>query len=110
MLNRLGRGLIFIAGSVVGGLALAFLIVAVRPDLIRGRSGAGSAAVAIAAPDTAAVAQVSYAAAVQRGAPSVVNVYAARLVTERVARKPAAEAAARQLVIENGGSSQALCW
>jgi serine protease DegS len=85
MLNRLGRGLIFIAGSVVGGLALAFLIVAVRPDLIRGRSGAGSAAVAIAAPDTAAVAQVSYAAAVQRGAPSVVNVYAARLVTERVA-------------------------
>ena len=85
MLNRLGRGLIFIAGSVVGGLALAFLIVAVQPDLIRGRSGAGSAAVAIAAPDTAAVAQVSYAAAVQRGAPSVVNVYAARLVTERVA-------------------------
>ena len=28
MLNRLGRGVIFIAGSVVGGLALAFLIVA----------------------------------------------------------------------------------
>ena len=84
MLNRLGRGLIFIAGSVVGGLALAFLIVAVRPDLIRG-SGGGSAAPALAAPDPAAVAQVSYAAAVQRGAPSVVNVYAARLVTERVA-------------------------
>jgi hypothetical protein len=35
MLNRLGRGLIFVAGSVVGGLALAFLIVAMRPDLIR---------------------------------------------------------------------------
>ena len=35
MLNRLGRGLIFVAGSVVGGLALAFLIVALRPDLIR---------------------------------------------------------------------------
>jgi tetratricopeptide (TPR) repeat protein len=30
------------------------------------------------------------------------------LVTERVARKPAAEAAARQLVIENGGSADAL--
>jgi serine protease DegS len=84
MLNRLGRGLIFIAGSVVGGLALAFLIVAVRPDLIRSH-GVGSAAPAMAAPDTAAVAQVSYAAAVQRGAPSVVNVYAARVVTERVA-------------------------
>ena len=39
MLNRLGRGLIFVAGSVVGGLALAFLIVAARPDLIRASSG-----------------------------------------------------------------------
>jgi hypothetical protein len=38
MLNRLGRGLIFIVGSVVGGLALAFLIVAARPDLIRRES------------------------------------------------------------------------
>jgi serine peptidase DegS len=85
MLNRLGRGLTFIAGSVVGGLALAFLIVAARPDLIRRGAGAGGALPAMAAPDTAAVAQVSYAAAVQRGAPSVVNVYAARLVTERVA-------------------------
>ena len=85
MLNRLGRGLIFIAGSVVGGLALAFLIVAVRPDLIRGGSAGGGAPPALAAPAVAAVAQVSYAAAVQRGAPSVVNVYAARLVTERVA-------------------------
>jgi serine peptidase DegS len=85
MLNRLGRGLIFIAGSVVGGLALAFLIVAVRPDLIRGGGAAGTAVPAAAVPDAAALAQVSYAAAVQRGAPSVVNVYAARLVTERVA-------------------------
>ena len=32
------------------------------------------------------------------------------LVTERVARKPAAEAPARQLVIENGGSADALRW
>ncbi len=32
------------------------------------------------------------------------------LVTERVARKPAAQAAARQLVIENGGSADALRW
>ena len=32
------------------------------------------------------------------------------LVTERVARKPAAEASARQLVIENGGSADALRW
>jgi tetratricopeptide (TPR) repeat protein len=32
------------------------------------------------------------------------------LVTERVARKPAAEASARQLVIANGGSTDALRW
>jgi serine peptidase DegS len=86
MLNRLGRGLIFVAGSVVGGLALAFLIIAARPDLIR-RSGAaaGAAAPQSVMPAAAATAQVSYAAAVQRAYPSVVNVYAARLVTERLA-------------------------
>ena len=85
MLNRLGRGLIFISGSVVGGLALAFLIVAARPELIRGTSGGPTPAPAAAQPVQPPPSQVSYAAAVQRGAPSVVNVYAARLVTERVA-------------------------
>ncbi|HEY3784499.1 MAG TPA: trypsin-like peptidase domain-containing protein [Steroidobacteraceae bacterium] len=86
MLERLGRGLTFVAGSVVGGLALAFLIVAARPDLIR-RSGAkapvtvlSGRAVSMPAPE-----RVTYSAAVQRAAPSVVNVYTARLVTERVA-------------------------
>ena len=32
------------------------------------------------------------------------------LVTERAARKPTAEAAARQLIAENGGSPDALRW
>ena len=87
MLNRLGRGLIFVAGSVVGGLALAFLIVAMRPDLIREAPGAAPVAAAPAVPVTSATApaRVTYAAAVQRAAPAVVNVYTARLVTERVA-------------------------
>ena len=85
MLSRLGRGLIFIAGSVVGGLALAFLIVAARPELIRGASGLPSPVLPVPQAAPLAPAQVTYAAAVQRGAPSVVNVYAARLVTERVA-------------------------
>ena len=85
MLNRLGRGLVFIAGSVVGGLALAFLIVAVRPELIRGANRpAGAASPATALSETGG-ARISYAAAVQRAAPAVVNVYASRLVTERVA-------------------------
>lgn len=85
MLNRLGRGLIFIAGSVVGGLALAFLIVAARPELIRGASGLPVPVLPVPPATPLAPAAVTYAAAVQRGAPSVVNVYAARVVTERVA-------------------------
>ena len=86
MLNRLGRGLVFIAGSVVGGLALAFLIVAARPDLIRDAGGPAHAMLPAApASESGAAARISYATAVQRAAPAVVNVYASRLVTERVA-------------------------
>jgi serine protease DegS len=78
------RGLIFLTGSVVGGLALAFILIIVRPDLIR--RGGGPVPMSILAaprPTEPAPARVTYAAAVQRAAPSVVNVYTARLVTER---------------------------
>jgi serine protease DegS len=99
MLEHLGRGLTFVAGSVVGGLALAFLIVAARPELIRGRTApppaiaATPAAPVAAAPAPAAPtapasapppARASYADAVQRAAPAVVNVYTDRLITERL--------------------------
>jgi serine peptidase DegS len=95
MLEHLGRGLAFVAGSVVGGLALAFLIVAMRPDLIRGRGTPPEAPAAAAAPapppaepasapPAASPARISYADAVQRAAPAVVNVYTDRVVTERV--------------------------
>jgi serine protease DegS len=87
MLERLGRGLTFVAGSVVGGLALAFLIVALRPDLIRSPS---RPAAVVAPPPAVHLAEGSpevstYAAAVDRAAPAVVNVYTDRLVTERLA-------------------------
>jgi serine peptidase DegS len=79
-----GRGVAFVVGSVVGGLALAFLIVALRPDLIR--------APAAAAPPPAAAPRMSlqspaltYADAVQRAAPAVVNIYTRSVVRERVA-------------------------
>jgi serine peptidase DegS len=86
MLERLGRGLTFVAGSVVGGLALAFLIVALRPDLIRAPAGPIAAAPPPAAPRVAAAPELaSYSAAVDRAAPAVVNVYTDRLVTERLA-------------------------
>ncbi len=85
MLKRLGSALIFVAGSVVGGLALAFLIVALRPDLIHGPGRSPGAAVPAADRVLPPPDRASYAAAVQRAAPAVVNIYTARLVTERVA-------------------------
>jgi serine peptidase DegS len=93
MLERLSRGLTFIAGSVVGGLALAFVIVALRPDLIRGNAGsevppASIPAPAVSAPAARGPERLTYASAVQRAAPAVVNIYTARLVTERIDPSP----------------------
>ena len=89
MLRRLGSALVFVAGSVVGGLALAFLIVAMRPELIRGATRVAQPppprAPATAPASASASVRETYAEAVQRAAPAVVNVYTARLVTERVA-------------------------
>jgi S1-C subfamily serine protease len=93
MLRRLGGALVFVAGSVVGGLALAFLVVALRPELIRGTPLAPTPIAAlppVPAPSSApSVAEgsprVTYADAVQRAAPAVVNVYTSRRVRERVA-------------------------
>jgi serine peptidase DegS len=87
MLRRLGSALVFVAGSVVGGLALAFLAVALRPELLRGAARAPAPAVAPlpAPPAIPSGLRTTYADAVERAAPAVVNIYTARLVTERVA-------------------------
>ncbi len=127
-MNRAQNGLVFLAGSVVGGLALAFLIVVFRPSLLNGiapTQGSATAATGVAgpgiaaaepsvaviegssvsgiaegaraatlgsasgsatAPAPAAPVVASYAPAVQRAAPAVVNIYTARVVTERVPR------------------------
>jgi len=89
-INRLGAGLLFAAGSIVSGLALAFIIVFFRPDLIRQPNFTQGPTPLLpnsapAMPAETAPARVTYAGAVQRAAPAVVNVYTARLVTERVA-------------------------
>jgi serine peptidase DegS len=112
---RLGRGAIFLAGAIVGGLALAFLAVVFRPELLRGPSptappgaaravaastqAAGTASPAAAAEPALApaarygvvpegsggeAAMHSFATAVRRAGPAVVNIYTARVVTERV--------------------------
>src|SRR6185437_10309014 len=96
MLERLSRGLTFIAGSVVGGLALAFVIVALRPDLIRGNAGSRMEPSSVPQPISSAPARggperVTYAAAVQRAAPAVVNIYTGREVVERVDPSPFGE-------------------
>lgn len=59
--------LVFVLQAVVVGLAVAFLVVLVRPDLMPGSSDEGPA---------------SYADAVARSAASVANIYTKRLVQE----------------------------
>ncbi len=105
-LRKLGLGVVFLTGAIIGGLALAFLLVVFRPALLlqpapakthvtatpqdTPRLPAASAALpAGAGPGADAalangVATRSFAAAVRRAAPAVVNIYTARVVTERV--------------------------
>ena len=63
----LKSALVFVLQSIVVGLAVAFLVVLVRPDLMPGVESGGPA---------------SYADAVARSAPSVANIYTKRLVQE----------------------------
>jgi Do/DeqQ family serine protease len=109
---RLGRGAVFLAGTVVGGLALAFVAVLLRPQLLGGSPAAPAQAAATSrpaapapvaprggAPGETGAATVagtastvrsgatefhSFAQAVRHAAPAVVNIYTARVVTERV--------------------------
>jgi serine protease DegS len=132
-LHRLGRAAVFLAGSIIGGLALAFIIVFVRPQLLQRpavapaattvtessaaaepthetsgvampasstpatTSGAFSApagepsASAAVAGGSPGMAVESYAAAVRRAAPAVVNISTARLVTEQIGPSPMAQ-------------------
>jgi serine protease DegS len=91
------RILTFTAASAVVGLAAAFVAVMVRPELIARRAPPAAVptetvtAPPPAAQTVAAAPQVepprptnSYAEAVERAAPAVVNIYTARLVTERI--------------------------
>jgi serine protease DegS len=91
----------FVILSAVVGLAAAFIVVMIRPELVARRitpprpetpapsahqsEPAVSAPAATAAPAAATPHPLnSYADAVERAAPAVVNIYTARLVTERV--------------------------
>ena len=94
------RLLTFISASAIVGLAAAFIAVVVRPELIGRRAPAREPATLpapVPSPAPAATPVVltppqqstppppnSYAEAVERAAPAVVNIYTARLVTERI--------------------------
>src|SRR5580658_902003 len=102
-MRRIGRVLMFIAASVVSGLALAFVIVAWRPQLVRvtppasrqaaqtlSSAAPASGSSAAAGSDTVASAHErpavlfpghdawSYSDAVQRAGPAVVKIYTSR--------------------------------
>ena len=104
-LRKLGQGLVFLAGATVGGLALAFLVVFFKPELLvrtpppariaTPPSAAAPDAAPIATPaslassdalkpDEVGIALHSFAGAVHRAAPAVVNIYTLRVVTEQV--------------------------
>ncbi len=91
------RTITFVSVSAIVGLAAAFVAILVRPDLIARRVAPPSAPIQTPAPAPVATAPVvqtpasepprqltSYAEAVERAAPSVVNIYTARLVTEPI--------------------------
>jgi serine protease DegS len=123
LLHRMGRALTFLAGSIVGGLALAFVIVFMHPQLLlrppapvaapataasRGAPSHSEAAAppshtpaaapavpaepASPAPVTGDVTPLpinasatgSFAVAVRRASPAVVNISTQRLVTEQI--------------------------
>lgn len=77
--------LAFLLRFTVVGLALAFVVLLIRPDLIRPRTvqanGQPASALLPAGP-------ASYASAVARSAPAVVNIYTARRVIDRAPRTP----------------------
>ena len=81
--------LLFIARFVILGLALAFVIGLFWPgsgERLRARFGLAPAAVTSTQHESAGAAPASYADAVAAAAPSVVNIYANKIVTEQALR------------------------
>lgn len=82
---RLRKALSFLFTSVVAGLAAAFAVLLIKPQMLEPQTGGGSPP---AEPEQHSAAvfpasgPVSYARAVARAAPSVVNIYTTKLTTE----------------------------
>jgi Do/DeqQ family serine protease len=82
-MTAFSRVVLFLLRFAVVGLAVAFVLVLLKPELLRPRATHG---LPVAEQPTAAPASpaTSYAAAVARSAPAVVNINTQRVVTERV--------------------------
>jgi serine protease DegS len=105
-MGKASRAVIFLAGAVVGALALGFVAIATRHDVLAllGLRAAADASVptvtapidglddtgvtendsTTVAPESPMESSGSYSAAVRLAAPAVVNIYVARVVAERV--------------------------
>lgn len=79
----------FVARFVILGLAIAFVISLIWPgvgDRLRARVGLQHADISAAGSTSSQASPFSYADAVARAAPSVVNIYANKVVTEQAVR------------------------
>jgi serine protease DegS len=108
-MGRGSKAVVFLTGSLVGALAAGFVAIAWRHDALAllglrdavvasegatpaaapevpGYDDVGDREAGVVEPNEAAPASGSYAAAVRRAAPAVVNIYVARLVAERIPR------------------------
>jgi serine peptidase DegS len=79
LLATLRHTLLFLLRWTVVGLAIAFIVVVLRPQLLSGMSRSGSAGASIGG-GLSLVRGSSFADAVSRASPAVVNIYTARLI------------------------------
>jgi Do/DeqQ family serine protease len=82
-MTPIARLLGYIVRFVIVGLAAAFVVIMVRPELLRARQTPAQPVSSIPANFAGGTPASTYADAVARSAPSVVNVYADRVVAER---------------------------
>ncbi len=82
-MTPIARLLGYIVRFVIVGLAAAFVVIMVRPELLRARQPTPQPASTLPPQPVVGAPATTYADAVARSAPSVVNVYADRVVAER---------------------------
>jgi len=75
---RINRWLTFLFQAITAGLAAAFVLVFLRPDLVAQRRPVVEVRQPAAAPGAEVAAPASFAVAVDRAAPAVVNIYTAK--------------------------------